>query len=67
MTPRQLQLCDFIHDYTAEHRMAPTLRDMQDYMQFKSVSNVHVMLSRLRDQGDITFTPRRARSVKVVD
>ncbi len=67
MTRRQLELCDFIRTYTQIHRITPTLREMQKFMKFKSISNVHIMLRRLRDQGEVTFTPRQARSVKVVD
>ena len=67
MTPKQLKLCDFVEAYTAENRMAPTYREIAEHMGFKSISNVNVMIRRLKAQGDLTFTPMATRSIKVVE
>jgi len=66
MTPRQLELLDFIKAYTSENRMAPTYREMQEHMGYKTPANVFVMVNRLIEQGDLTAVRGRARSVKVV-
>lgn len=66
MTPRQLELLDFIRAYTAENRYAPTYREMRDHMGYKTTANVFVMVRRLVEQGDLTVNRGKARSVKVV-
>lgn len=51
MTPRQRQLYDFIDAYFVDFGYSPTVREMRDGIGCKSTSEVHRMLTALKQRG----------------
>jgi repressor LexA len=65
MTPKQRELLDFIETYIAEHRYAPTYRDMQAHLGLGSTSGVERLLSSLEEQGKIKRSRNRTRGIEL--
>lgn len=68
LTPRQAETLAFIRRYIAEHNGAsPTRREICAGLGMKSASDVHQILERLRDRGHITWAPRQARAITILE
>lgn len=65
MTPKQLELYDFIKEYRAKHRMAPTYRQMMDAIGSKSPNTPYNMVGLMVEEGVLKKTKGRARSVDI--
>lgn len=66
MTRPQLALLKFISVYIEREQIPPTIADMCIGTQSKSKSTVHGILSRLQEQGYVSWRTHRARSVVVL-
>lgn len=65
MTPRQHQLLTFIGDFTNANGYPPTYAEMIAAIGIKSKSGIHRILSGLREQGKLGWTPTRRHSVVI--
>lgn len=57
----------FLRAYIATHGKAPSYREIATGCQFSTTSKVGVHLRVLQANGDITFAPRRLRSIQLVE
>ena len=65
LTKRQSKLLCFIESYLAEHGYTPSYQEMAAHLELRSRSNIHRLLSGLRERGAVEWRPRSARSVKI--
>lgn len=64
---RQKQVFDYIKVFTSEHGYAPTLEEIQEKFDFKSISTAHYHVKKLQDAGYLDKDERRSRSLKTKD
>ncbi|MGB2938539.1 MAG: transcriptional repressor LexA [Phycisphaerae bacterium] len=65
LTPRQLDIVRFIHDYTVEHEYAPTMQEIADHLGV-SRPTVFEHLGALEKKDVIRREPTLARSISLV-
>lgn len=61
------RLVGFLKSYTAEKGYPPSTREMAEALGFRSVESIHRLLRTLREDGRVTWEPRKARTLKVVE
>lgn len=66
MTPRQLEVLDFIVEFIREHRYAPTLKEMAETFDLSRVT-VLQHVRALEEKGYLEREPNRARGMKLTD
>lgn len=66
MTPTQKKVYDYIKSHIAEHGYSPTYRQMVVHLGY-SLSNISRIVRLLKDQGLVTVSPGRARSIQLVE
>jgi SOS-response transcriptional repressor LexA len=68
VTPRQLQLLNFIQAYIDKNGYAPSYVEMSEGLDppIKSKGNISILMRRLQERGRIEFIPGRERSVTVL-
>lgn len=64
---RQKQVFDYIKVFASEHGYAPTLEEIQEQFDFKSISTAHYHVKKLQDAGYLDKDERRSRSLKTKD
>ncbi len=64
LTPRQLEVLDFIVDFVRDHRYAPTLREMADEFDLSRVT-VLQHVKALEEKGYLDREPNQARGITV--
>ncbi len=64
LTPRQLEVLDFIIDFVREHRYAPTLREMADHFDLSRVTILQ-HLESLEEEGYLERQSHKARGITV--
>lgn len=64
---RQKQVFDYIKLFTSEHGYAPTLEEIQEKFDFKSISTAHYHVKKLQDAGYLDRDEKRSRSLKTKD
>lgn len=65
MTPKQKTLLDYITAFWDVHGYAPSCQEMADGIGCKSKSEINRLVEELWWQGEIEYTPYKARSVRV--
>jgi repressor LexA len=65
LTLKQKELLDFIVDYFSSKNIYPTFEEMRKFLNIKSKSGVHKLLSSLEDKGIIERLPHKARALKL--
>ena len=65
LTLKQKELLDFIVDYFHSKNIYPTFDEMRKFLNIKSKSGVHKLLSSLEDKGVIERLPHKARALKL--
>ena len=65
LTIKQKELLDFIVDYFNSKNIYPTFDEMRKFLNIKSKSGVHKLLSSLEDKGVIERLPHKARALKL--
>jgi SOS-response transcriptional repressor LexA len=65
MTPNQKIVLTYIYAYWRENGHSPTNREISEGTSINSNEGITRCLARLKENGYITFEPRRPRSVKV--
>ncbi len=66
ITKRQKQVLDFIKQYTKENRYSPSLEEMAEHLDVKSVSTVHEHLQNLENGGYLHKENNQPRSIEIV-
>jgi len=65
LTPKQLQLLDFVEMYIREHRYAPTLEEMARHFNISTVT-VFEHMRALERKGAIRRQKHKARSIEIL-
>jgi repressor LexA len=65
LTLKQKELLDFIVDYFSSKNIYPTFEEMRKFLNIKSKSGIHKLLSSLEDKGIIERLPHKARALKL--
>lgn len=65
LTLKQKKLLDYIIQYCDANKIYPTFEEMKDYLNIKSKSGIHKLLSSLEDKGVIERLPHKARALKL--
>lgn len=66
LTARQRGLMDFIAAFTAEHEYAPSLQEIGDAFELRSLATVHKHMVNLRERGYLTWNWNRSRTIALV-
>ncbi len=66
LTPSQERLLEAIRTFIAENDLPPTVQELADILKIKGAS-VHEQLGNLTSKGYIRRTPRKARSLEIVE
>ena len=67
LTDKQSKMLRFIKDYMVQNGYCPSTRDIMDGLDYKSTSNVNMMLHSLEDKGYIEMPIKGgSRAIKVV-
>lgn len=66
MVSRQTDLLVFIRTFTARNGYPPTIEEMRAGLGWSSKSMVAYHLADLEESGQITRTPKMARTIRVV-
>lgn len=64
---RQKQVFDYIKLFASEHGYSPTLEEIQEKFDFRSISTAHYHVKKLQDAGYLDKDARRSRSLKTKD
>ena len=65
LTLKQKKLLDYIVQYCSSNKIYPTFDEMRSYLNIKSKSGLHKLLSSLEDKGIIERLPHKARALKL--
>ena len=57
----------FILTYSTKNGFPPSVAEIQRGCKLSSKSHAHYYLTRLRDQGRVTWEPRSIRTVRVIE
>lgn len=61
------QLLDYLRIYTDNHGYPPSTREMTTALGFRSVESIHRLLRSLKEDGKVTWEPRKARTLRIVE
>ncbi len=64
LTPRQLEIVEFIRDYTAEYEYAPTMQEIADHLGV-SRPTVFEHIEALEAKGALSREPTRTRTISL--
>lgn len=67
LTARQSQILEAIRAFIAEHRYAPTVRELGDIVGLESSSTTQYHLQNLQRLGYLTWQPKSNRTIVLVD
>ena len=65
LTLKQKKLLDYIVQYCSSNKIYPTFDEMRSFLNIKSKSGIHKLLSSLEDKGIIERLPHKARALKL--
>jgi SOS-response transcriptional repressor LexA len=65
-TRKQKELLDFIDNFTDDHDVSPTYREIADALGLSSVASVAQRIDNCVDSGFLEKHPREARSLRVI-
>ena len=65
LTVKQKKLLDFLIDYFNKNHVYPTFDEMRDFLQIKSKSGIHKLLSSLEEKGFVNRLPHKARALSI--
>lgn len=67
MTERQRLVLEFIQTYIKMKGFAPSMQDIATGLGMKSRSNIHRIIHTLEDEGLLSVTPHKVRTMKLKD
>ena len=65
LTFKQKKLLDFLINYFSKNNVYPTFDEMRDFLQIKSKSGIHKLLSSLEEKGFVNRLPHKARALSI--
>ena len=65
LTLKQKKLLDFLIDYFNKNHVYPTFDEMRDFLEIKSKSGIHKLLSSLEEKGFVNRLPHKARALSI--
>ncbi len=65
LTLKQKKLLDFLIDYFEKNHVYPTFDEMKNFLQIKSKSGIHKLLSSLEEKGFVNRLPHKARALSI--
>ena len=65
LTLKQKKLLDFLVNYYNKNHVYPTFDEMRDFLQIKSKSGIHKLLSSLEEKGFVNRLPHKARALSI--
>ena len=65
LTVKQKKLLDFLIHYYNKNNVYPTFDEMRDFLQIKSKSGIHKLLSSLEEKGFVNRHPHKARALSI--
>ena len=65
LTFKQKKLLDFLINYFNKNNVYPTFDEMRDFLQIKSKSGIHKLLSSLEEKGFVNRLPHKARALSI--
>ncbi|MEW6359802.1 MAG: transcriptional repressor LexA [Planctomycetota bacterium] len=66
LTPKQLQIVNFIRSYREQHGYSPTLDEIGNYLGVCKIT-IFEHIGALEKKGAVSRTPHQARSIEVVE
>ena len=66
LTKRQRTVLDMIISFTAKHGLAPTVREIRDALNLKSIGHVSAILDALVERGYLSRLSGKSRSIVVL-
>jgi repressor LexA len=66
LTVMQAKAKRFIAEYTRQHERSPSFPEIGRAIGVTSKSSVHRIVAGLEERGHLTFVPRSARSIRIV-
>lgn len=63
---KQYEMISFIQEYMKENNYAPSIKEIQEVLSFKSVSTVYYHLNLLKEKGYITFKQGRMNTLRIL-
>ena len=67
LSKRQIEIYNYIKDYTKREDRSPSLREIQDNMGFKYIENVRYHIQKLAEANLISYEERIHRSIKLIE
>ena len=67
LTPKQREVLKYIESYYSEKNFAPTLKDVRNKLDIKSISTAHKHVSELRKKGFLKKLDKPVRSIGVFE
>ena len=65
LTLKQKKLLDFLINYYNKNHIYPTFDEMRNFLQIKSKSGIHKLLSSLEEKGFVNRLPHKARALSI--
>jgi repressor LexA len=65
-TKRQLEILDFLRQYIAQFRIAPTLEEMAEHFRVSKIT-IHDHVKTLEEKGVLRKAKNRARAIELVE
>ena len=65
LTVKQKKLLDFLVDYYETNLIYPTFDEMRNFLNIKSKSGIHKLLSSLEEKGIVNRLPHKARALTI--
>jgi repressor LexA len=66
LTPSQQRVFTWIEDFVAQHGMAPTYREIQKGLGYRSLASIQLHIDTLTAKRLISHAPRKSRSLKIL-
>lgn len=67
LTHKQAEALDYIEWFSGKHDGAsPSYREIAEYLDLKSISGVHRLITALEERGRIRRLPQRARAIEII-
>ena len=66
LTAREIDLIQFVSEFREIHGYSPTIREIAEGINTKSLYHVKAMLDDLQDKGVITYKPTLPRTIKIL-
>jgi SOS-response transcriptional repressor LexA len=67
LTRQQARALDFVRRYANEHGFSPSFQEVAAGVGLASKGGAKRLLDHLRDRGFISFAPRQARSIQLIE